>query len=86
MKNYRGNLDSGRSVPRSGIYGFSHAHSAQREVTLLKGRVFPYCPKCRDAVQFLLLRALPAESASARFRLLMHGTTSLSKSVGRNPE
>ena len=83
MKNYKGNMDSGRSVPRSGVYGFSHAHSAQREITLLKGRVFPFCPKCSDAVQFVLLRALPGESASGRFRLLMHGTTSLSQSVRR---
>jgi hypothetical protein len=46
MKNYKGNMDSGRSVPRSGIYGFSHAHSAQREIALLKGRFFPFCPIC----------------------------------------
>jgi hypothetical protein len=77
MKNYKGNMGSGRSVPRSGTYGFFHVHSAQREITLLKGRVFPFCPKCSDPVEFVLLRALPAESASARFRLLMDGMTSL---------
>jgi hypothetical protein len=77
VKNYKGNMDSGRSVPRSGTYGFFHAHSAHREITLLRGRVFPFCPKCLDALHFVLLRAVPAESASARFRLLMHGTTSL---------
>jgi hypothetical protein len=84
VKNYKGNMDSGRSVPRSGTYGFFHAHSPHREITLLKGRVFPFCPKCSDAVQFVLLRAVAAESASARFRLLMHGTTSLPQSVSGN--
>jgi hypothetical protein len=83
VKNYKGNMGSGRSVPRSGIYGCFHAHSAQRQITLLKGRVFPFCPKCSDAVQFVLLRALPRESASARFRLLMHGTTFLPQSMRR---
>lgn len=73
MKNYRGNMGSGKTVRRSGVYGFSHVHSAQRKIILLKGRVFPFCPKCADPVEFVLLRALPVESASARFRLLVHG-------------
>lgn len=72
MKNYKGNMDSGKSVPRSGTYGFLHTHSADREITLLKGRIFPFCPKCSDPVQFVLLRPVPFESALERFRLLMH--------------
>ncbi len=72
MKKYDGNMDSGESVPVSGTYGFSHRHSADREVTLLKGRLFPFCPKCSDPVQFVLVRRVPFESALGRFRLLMH--------------
>jgi hypothetical protein len=74
MKNYRGNTGSGKSVPRSGTYGFSHAHSSAHEITLLKGRMFPFCPKCSDPVEFVLIRAVPVESALGRFRLLMHGS------------
>lgn len=74
MKNYKGDMDSGRTVRSSGIYGFRHVHSVQREITLLRGWVFPSCPKCSDPVQFVLLRAAPVESASARFRLLMRET------------
>jgi hypothetical protein len=42
MKRYRGNMGSGKSVPRSGIYGFFHAHFSAHEITLLKGRMFPF--------------------------------------------
>jgi hypothetical protein len=74
MKNYRGNTGSGKSVPRSGTYGFSHAHSSAHEITLLKGRMFPFCPKCSDPVEFVLIRAVPVESALDRFRLLMRSS------------
>jgi hypothetical protein len=72
MKNYKGNMDSGKSVPRSGTYSFFHTHSADREIKLLKGRIFPFCSKCSDLVRFVLLRPVPVESALGRFRLLMH--------------
>jgi hypothetical protein len=74
MKNYKGNMESGKPAPRSGIYGFFHAHSTAREITLLKDRIFPFCLKCADPVQFVLIRAVPIESASERFRLLTHGS------------
>ena len=75
MKSYRGNMGSGKSVPRSGTYGFFHAHSSAHQITLLKGRIFPFCPKCSDPVEFVLIRAVPVESALGRFRLLlMHGS------------
>jgi hypothetical protein len=74
MKNYKGNMNSGKSVPRSGTYSVFHTHSAVREITLLKGGIFPFCPKCLDSVQFVLANALPVESALGRFRLLMHGS------------
>jgi hypothetical protein len=72
MKNYKGNMGSGKSVPGSGTYGFFHAHSSAREITLLKGRIFPFCPMCSDPVEFVLIRGVPVESALGRFRLLMH--------------
>ena len=74
MKNYRGNTGSGKSVPRSGTYGFFHAHSSAHQITLLKGRIFPFCPKCSDPVEFVLIRAVPVESALDRFRLLMRSS------------
>jgi hypothetical protein len=74
MKSYRGNMGSGKSVPRSGTYGFFHAHSSAHEITLLKDRIFPFCPRCSDPVEFVLIRAVPVESALGRFRLLMHGS------------
>jgi hypothetical protein len=74
MKKYQGNMGSGRTVPRSGTYGLSHLHSAAHEIALLKGRIFPFCPRCSDSVEFVLIRALPIESASARFRLMMSGS------------
>jgi hypothetical protein len=75
MKPFKGNMDSGDAIPVSGTYGFRHVHFAgSREIPLLQGRKFPFCPKCLDAVRFVLLRAVPSESASERFRLLMHGS------------
>ena len=40
MKSYRGNMGSGKSVPRSGTYGFFHAHSSAHQITLLKVESF----------------------------------------------
>ncbi len=73
MKNTNGNMESGKPIPRSGTYGFYHAHSSTREITLLKDRIFPSCFKCSDPVHFVLIRPVPVESALERFRLLTHG-------------
>ena len=72
MKNYKGNMESGKPVPRSGTYGFSHAHSPAHQITLLKAHIFPFCFKCSDPVHFVLVRPVPHESALERFRLLTH--------------
>jgi hypothetical protein len=58
-------------VPRSGVYRVSHAKHAIRDIKLLKGRSFPACPKCSSALQFALIRPIPVESATERFRFLM---------------
>jgi hypothetical protein len=58
-------------IPRSGIYRVSHTEHAIRDIRLLKGKIFPACPRCLSAIQFSLISAIPIESAGARFRLLM---------------
>jgi hypothetical protein len=59
-------------VPRSGTYRVSHAHVI-RDIRLLKGKIFPACPKCSSSMEFLLISAIPVESAAERFRFLMQG-------------
>ena len=76
MKPYEGKAHSGQLVPSSGTYSFHHKHSAACNIALLTGRLFPFCPKCANSVHFVLVHALPVESALGRFRLLM-GTTYL---------
>jgi hypothetical protein len=56
-------------VPRSGIYRVSHVHRIL-DIRLLKGSIFPACPKCSSAMQFALISAVPVESAGGRFRFL----------------
>jgi hypothetical protein len=63
---------SGGPVPRSGVYGIVHPHKLAANVHLLQNHVFPDGPHCDSAVLFNLIRPLRVESASARFRLLMH--------------
>lgn len=67
---------TGQEIPRSGIYCTVHMrHPVRRQVALLRGRVFPGCPKCLVPVRFDLLRALQVESAQGRYRLLSEANT-----------
>jgi len=44
---------TGQRVRASGVYRVSHArHHLPREVTLLRGQVFPRCAECRVPVLF----------------------------------
>ncbi len=67
-------LKTKEQVPRSGIYRVSHTHPI-RDIRLLRGKIFPACPKCSSAMQFALISAIPVESAAGRFRFLMQGTS-----------
>ena len=62
---------TGQTVPRSGIYKILHKHSPANQMTLLRNRHFPSCHRCGIPMNFELVSALPVESATARFRLLM---------------
>jgi len=64
-------LVSGGSVPRSGNYTLLH-HRHVGSITLLKNDVFPACELCGTAVRYALVSWVSQESASTRFRLLMH--------------
>jgi hypothetical protein len=59
-------------VPRSGTYRVFHGHVI-RDIRLLKGKIFPACPKCSSSMDFLLISAIPVESATGRFRVLKQG-------------
>ena len=63
-----------RTARRTGVYRVSHAKHPIRDIKLLKGRSFPACPKCSSALQFALIRRIPVESATERFRFLMQDT------------
>lgn len=63
---------SGEPVPRSGTFRLKHRHSGIREITLLKNHIFPSCSHCAAPVHYTFVNWLPSESASSRFRLLMH--------------
>ncbi len=63
---------SGQPVPRSGTFRLQHRHSSVHEITLLRDHIFPSCPRCTAVVNYTCLNWLPSESASSRFRLLMH--------------
>jgi hypothetical protein len=50
-------LQTGRSVPDSGIYRVLHPqHTLPQEVTLLKDQFFPRCSRCSNAIYFELVR------------------------------
>ena len=58
---------TGETVPKSGIYRVTHKrHRLPHEVTLLGGQLFPRCSKCKDAVEFHVVRqAVPIQSDSS---------------------
>jgi hypothetical protein len=64
-------FSTGQRVPRSGIYKILHKHSPADQMTLLRNRHFPSCHRCGIPMNFELVSAVPVESATARFRLLM---------------
>jgi hypothetical protein len=64
-------LLSGGYVPRSGNYTPLHSHSTGT-LSLLKNNVFPKCEVCGLPVQYAVESWVRQESASTRFRLLMH--------------
>jgi hypothetical protein len=74
MQNHRSSSNtftSGQEISLSGIYRVIHTpHPVRSDVRLLRGRVFPGCPKCLAPVQFGLVSAVNVESAQSRFRLL----------------
>jgi hypothetical protein len=89
MKSLRGapssnTFSSGRPVPRSGIYKTCHEHPVQHEIPLLIDHIFPSCPKCNVPVKFTFVSGLLIESASTRFRLLMHTPQPLSTARREN--
>jgi hypothetical protein len=69
---------SGQQVPRSGTFRFNHKHAKLHEIALLKDHIFPSCSHCGLAVHYAFVNWLPYESASSRFRLLMHKAQPLS--------
>jgi hypothetical protein len=64
-------FSTGQRVPRSGIYKILHKHSPADQMTLLRDGHFPTCHRCGIPMNFELVSAVPIESATARFRLLM---------------
>lgn len=72
---------TGEVVPSSGVYRVFHHHRLARQVPLLRNGIFPACHTCRTALEFKLLRAVPIESARARFRLLMQANAPNSTAV-----
>jgi hypothetical protein len=70
-------LASGGNVPRSGIYIPLHSHRRTESVALLKNNLFPPCEVCGLAVSYASVSWVSHESASTRFRLLMHTSQSM---------
>jgi hypothetical protein len=69
---------SGQAVPRSGTFRFNHKHAGVHQIALLKNHIFPSCSHCSHPVHYAFVNWLPYESASSRFRLLMHKAQPLS--------
>ena len=71
MKSKKFNTDD--TVPQSGIYRVMHAgHRLPHEVTLLAGQVFPRCSKCKDYVQFEVVRHAPHIQAQPGFNVVVY--------------
>jgi hypothetical protein len=70
-------LVSGGYIPRSGIYTPLHPHRRTGSVALLKNNSFPLCRVCGLAASYASVSWVSHESASARFRLLMHTRQSM---------
>jgi hypothetical protein len=64
---------TGQTVPESGIYKVIHAgHRLPHEVTLLAGHIFPRCSKCKDAVQFQVVRQAVTPDADPNFKVVVY--------------
>jgi hypothetical protein len=66
-------FNTGDTVPESGIYRVTHAgHRLPHEVTLLSGQIFPRCSKCKDHVQFEVVRHAPHIQAQPGFNVVVY--------------
>ena len=66
-------FNTGQTVPHSGIYRVIHAgHRLPHEVTLVAGEVFPRCCKCRDAVQFEVIRRASLAQTDSSFKIVVY--------------
>ncbi|HEV2964625.1 MAG TPA: hypothetical protein VG649_22545 [Candidatus Angelobacter sp.] len=60
-------------VPESGIYRVTHkGHRLPHEVTLLAGQIFPRCSKCKDRVQFEVVRHASHIQAQPGFNVVVY--------------
>lgn len=60
-------------VPESGIYRVTHkGHRLPHEVTLLVGHIFPRCSKCKDSVQFEVVRHASHIQAQPGFNVVVY--------------
>lgn len=66
-------FNTGDTVPQSGIYRVTHAgHRLPHEVTLLADQIFPRCSKCKDHVQFEVLRHAPHIQGHPGFNVVIY--------------
>lgn len=66
-------FNTGQTVPHSGIYRVIHAgHRLPHEVTLLAGQIFPRCSKCKDAVQFQVIRKAGTADTDPNFKIVVY--------------
>ena len=64
---------TGQTVPHSGIYRVIHAdHRLPHEVTLVAGEFFPRCSKCKDAVQFEVIRQATLALSDKSFKIVVY--------------
>ena len=71
---------TGQEIPESGIYVLgNHPHPLPKEVTLLRGEVFPCCSKCTTPVEFFLVHAAPYAETNKGFKVRLYSLPDLSE-------
>jgi hypothetical protein len=66
-------FSTGEVVPDSGIYRVMHeGHRLPHEVTLLARQIFPRCSKCKDRVQFEVIRHASHIQAQPGFNVVVY--------------